>query len=298
MRRRVFWLLFGADKLMSILLGRPICLRDEDCTLHFPKEVDDEYITHNGILPQPPGKTAIVSGLNYISRIFALLGEILVRIRVDKRSPPQGHFATARLQEIRSLHQRIVTALAHVPPPLQLKRHHAASQPSSVSYDNPNFTKNTFAEVKDFFYNPNASRANASNPYLVMQANLYVTQQLVRFVIEQYRDELLMSMPGTMGDTSDSEPSIQEHREAVASDLLNILHSIPIQSIATNGPSLVHKVRFVASTLLDAVKKAEPASAARAHAYLWDFLSVLSEIERNYLLDDDQGGPIGAMGSM
>ncbi|KIJ26667.1 hypothetical protein M422DRAFT_55406 [Sphaerobolus stellatus SS14] len=41
-RRRVFWLLFGADKSMSILLGRPICLRDEDCTLHFPKEVDDE----------------------------------------------------------------------------------------------------------------------------------------------------------------------------------------------------------------------------------------------------------------
>jgi hypothetical protein len=67
----------------------------------------------------------------------------------------------------------------------------------------------------------------------------------------------------------------------------------------------VHKVRFVASTLLDAVKKAEiaPASAARAHAYLCmdicflahgrdirltlmfpgDFLSILSEIERNYL---------------
>ena len=34
--------------------------------------------------------------------------------------------------------------------------------------------------------------------------------------------------------------------------------------------SKVHKVRFVASTLLDAVRRAEtaPASAARAHAYL------------------------------
>ncbi|GJJ13318.1 hypothetical protein Clacol_007570 [Clathrus columnatus] len=307
-RRRVFWLLFGgeclfpsiveADKSMSILLGRPICLRDEDCTLHFPKEVDDEYITPNGILPQPPGKTAIISGLNYISRIFALLGEILVRIRVDKRSPPQGHFATARLEEIRSLHQRIVTALAHAPPPLQLKKHNTSSQPSSIGYDSPGFTKATFAEVKDFFDNPNASRANASNPYLVMQANLYVTQQLVRFVIEQYRDELITSMRTAMGEHIEPEPRIQEDREAVASDLLNVLHSIPIQSIATNGPSLVHKVRFVASTLLDAVRKAEtaPASAARAHAYLWDFLSILSEIERNYLLDDDQDGPavIGA----
>jgi hypothetical protein len=103
-------------------------------------------------------------------------------------------------------------------------------------------------------------------------------------VIEQYRDELLMSLQGNL-----DEQQVAEDREVVASDLLNILHrytrklskknmfsltqffrSIPIQSIATNGPSLVHKVRFVASTLLDAVRKAEtaPASAARAHAYL------------------------------
>ncbi|EGN98442.1 hypothetical protein SERLA73DRAFT_55337, partial [Serpula lacrymans var. lacrymans S7.3] len=285
-RRRTFWLLFGADKSMSILLGRPICLRDEDCTVHFPKELDDEYITPSAYLPQPHGKTALVSGLNYISRIFALLGEILVRIRVDKRSPPQGQFATARLEEVQSLHSRILAALVHTPEPLRLKqtRQHSNLSPD---YGGAGFRQATFAEVKDFFENPKASRANALNPFLVMQANLYVTQQLVRFVIEQYRDELITSLQGNI-----DEHQVAEDREAVASDLLNILHSIPIQSIATNGPSLVHKVRFVASTLLDAVRKAEtaPASAARAHAFLWDFLSILSEIERNYLLDDDRDG--------
>ncbi|KAF8208788.1 fungal-specific transcription factor domain-containing protein [Mycena galopus ATCC 62051] len=285
-RRRVFWLLFGADKSMSILLGRPICLRDEDCTLHFPKELDDEYITPSAYLPQPHGKTAIVSGLNYASRIFALLGEILVRIRVDKRSPPQGQFATARLEEVQSLHSRILSALAHCPEPLRLKRSFSQSN-VPAEYGGAGFRQATFAEVKDFFDNPNASRENALNPFLVIQGNIYVTQQLVRFVIEQYRDELIMSIQGSI-----DEQKMTEDREAVASDLLNILHSIPIQSIATNGPSLVHKVRFVASTLLDAVRKAEtaPASAARAHAYLWDFLSILSEIERNYLLDDDRDG--------
>jgi hypothetical protein len=293
-RRRVFWLLFGADKSMSILLGRPICLRDEDCTVHFPKELDDEYITPSAYLPQPHGKTAIVSGLNYISRIFALLGEILVRIRVDKRSPPQGQFATARLEEVQSLHARIMAALSHAPEPLRLKQSHS-QQHMPPSTGGPGFRQATFAEVKDFFDNPNASRANALNPFLVMQANIYVTQQLVRFVIEQYRDELLMSLQGSL-----DEQQVAQDREAVASDLLNILHSIPIQSIATNGPSLVHKVRFVASTLLDAVRKAEiaPASAARAHAYLWDFLSILSEIERNYLLDDDRDGTSSGDGIM
>ncbi|KAI0789625.1 fungal-specific transcription factor domain-containing protein [Abortiporus biennis] len=291
-RRRTFWLLFGADKSMSILLGRPISLRDEDTTCNFPRELDDEYITPSAYLPQPHGKTAIVSGLNYISRIFALLGEILVRIRVDKRSPPQGQFLTARLEEVQALHSRIVAALAHAPDPLRLKHAHSQTQ-IPPEYGGAGFRQATFAEVKDFFDNPNASRANALNPFLVMQANLYVTQQLVRFVIEQYRDELVTSLRGGV-----DESRVAEDREAVASELLNILHSIPIQSIATNGPSLVHKVRFVASTLLDAVRKAEtaPASAARAHAYLWDFLSILSEIERNYLLDDDRDGTSSADG--
>ncbi|KAI0081588.1 hypothetical protein K474DRAFT_1656393 [Panus rudis PR-1116 ss-1] len=291
-RRRTFWLLFGADKSMSILLGRPICLRDEDTTCNFPRELDDEYITPSAYLPQPHGKTALVSGLNYISRIFALLGEILVRIRVDKRSPPQGQFLTARLEEVQALHSRICAALAHAPEPLRLKQAHPHSQ-IPAEYGGAGFRQATFAEVKDFFDNPNASRANALNPFLVMQANLYVTQQLVRFVIEQYRDELITSLQGSI-----DEQRVAEDREAVASELLNILHSIPIQSIATNGPSLVHKVRFVASTLLDAVRKAEtaPASAARAHGYLWDFLSILSEIERNYLLDDDRDGNSSADG--
>ena len=131
-------------------------------------------ITPSAYLPQPHGKTAIISGLNYISRIFALLGEILVRIRVDKRSPPQGQFATARLEEVQSLHQRIMAALSHAPPPLRIKSVQPLHTPTE--YGGAGFRQATFAEVKDFFENPKASRENALNPFLVIQANLYVTQ--------------------------------------------------------------------------------------------------------------------------
>lgn len=132
-------------------------------------------ITPSAYLPQPHGKTALVSGLNYISRIFALLGEILVRIRVDKRSPPQGQFATARLEEVQSLHGRISAALSHAPDPLRLKASHTPSH-MQPEFGGAGFRQASLAEVKDFFDNPNASRANALNPFLVMQANLYVTQ--------------------------------------------------------------------------------------------------------------------------
>ena len=120
-----------------------------------------------------------MSGLNYISRIFALLGEILVRIRVDKRSPPQGQFLTARLEEVQALHSRIVSALAHTPEPLRLKQAHSQSH-IPAEYGGAGFRQAAFTEVKDFFDNPNASRANALNPFLVMQANLYVTQVRLR----------------------------------------------------------------------------------------------------------------------
>lgn len=131
-------------------------------------------ITPSAYLPQPHGKPSLVSGLNYMTRIFALLGEILVRIRMDRRSPPQGQYATARLEEVQNLHSRIMSALIHAPEPLRLKQASQAAVPSE--YGGAGFRQATFAEVKDFFDNPNASRANALNPFLVMQANLYVTQ--------------------------------------------------------------------------------------------------------------------------
>ena len=132
-------------------------------------------ITPSAYLPQPHGKPSLVSGLNCATRIFALLGEILVRIRVDRRSPPQGQYATARLEEVRSLHARIMSALVHTPEPLRLKQNSQPNIPSDYG-GAADFRQATFAEVKDFFDNPNASRANALNPFLVMQANIYVTQ--------------------------------------------------------------------------------------------------------------------------
>lgn len=107
-----------------------------------------------------------------------------MRIRVDKRSPPQGQFATARLEEVQALHSRIMAALAHAPESLRLKPvHHIGSTMNGttggggISQDfGGSSLQATFEEVRDFFDNPNASRTNALNPFLVMQANLYVTQ--------------------------------------------------------------------------------------------------------------------------
>ena len=131
---------------------------------------------------------------------------------MDKRSPPQGPFATARLDEVRSLHARILGALSHAPAPLRLKTlgmngpgHGPAATDSRIGGVAGNgvngsayagnewpggagFRQATFAEVRDFFDNPKACRANATNPYLVMQANLYVTQVCSFTLLSAYCD--------------------------------------------------------------------------------------------------------------
>lgn len=77
-----------------------------------------------------------------------------------------------------------MAALAHAPESLRLKPmlHGGSAMKSATSSGGfpPEFggsnLQAAYAEVRDFFDNPNASRVNALNPFLVMQANLYVTQ--------------------------------------------------------------------------------------------------------------------------
>jgi hypothetical protein len=243
----------SADKLIAILHGCPISLREEECVVKLPEELhDDWYVRHRityqslrfnsspfgsitlgGYLPQPHGETPIVSGLNYVSSIFAILGEILARIRIDKRSPPQGHFATARLDEIGNLFTRLRSVCLHAPEPLRLNQSLARPQ-VYVEYSQTGYPTSAFAELEEFFGNPNAPRDFASNPFLVMQANIYVTQvklldclgrdstktrsfqQLVKLVIGQHYNDLKSTL------------NIHSHQAAldkdtIATELSNIL---------------------------------------------------------------------------
>ncbi|KAG8980601.1 hypothetical protein FRB95_009469 [Tulasnella sp. JGI-2019a] len=326
-RRRAFYLLYGADKSIASLNNRPCMLRDEDCSVQLPTEVDDEFITARAILPQPPNKTPIISGFIYISRIWQLVGEMLPMVRRDRMKPPSGHAAIARLEEVCEMHTKIINVFDHAPHELRLKstgslRRRGDSTSSSsqaggsnatttttpydyfsggADFDGVGFAQGAIAEVNQLFENPNANKEDAGNAFLVMQANIHVTQHVARLQAEQHRQWLVTLIRDSRVQVHSPIAAAEiarggwtrDDREAVAKDLLHVLHTIPILSITTNGPSLVHKVRFVASTLLDAIREADtaPTPAARALTYLWDFLAILSEIEKNYSLNDEIDPP-------
>lgn len=113
----------------------------------------------------------------------------------------------------------------------------------------------------DFF--TGAVETQHINSFLVMQGNILVTQQVVRLVLLQTREALLlqlsalthMPMQGVGGLAGVQNNEVAED---IACDLLDGLNSLPEECVATNGPSLVQKVRFVAIQLMECSTQTSP----------------------------------------
>lgn len=92
------------------------------------------------------------------------------------------------------------------------------------------------ARFLDFFHGSGETQ-HALNSFLVMQGNILVTQHVVRLVLLQARDSLyqqlalLTQMPinGVGGLAGDQ---MNEAAETIATELLDGLHSIPIECVS------------------------------------------------------------------
>ena len=74
-RKRVFWCIRKLDTYVGALLGLPKMLSDDDIDQEQPLEVDDEYITANGIQSMPPGRPSLMAAFNAHTRIVTILSK-------------------------------------------------------------------------------------------------------------------------------------------------------------------------------------------------------------------------------
>lgn len=89
-RKRVFWVVRKMDVYVGAMLGLPQTLSDEDIDQEFPAEVDDEYITHEGILPMPEGQVSLLTAFNAHTRLVLLLQKIVRQVYPIKVQNQQG----------------------------------------------------------------------------------------------------------------------------------------------------------------------------------------------------------------
>ncbi|KAK6439026.1 Gypsy retrotransposon integrase-like protein 1 [Oleoguttula sp. CCFEE 5521] len=79
-RKRVFWVIKKMDIYVGAMLGLPQTLSDEDIDQEFPTEVDDEYITAQGIKPMPEGQVSMMTAFNAHIRLVMLVHKIVRKV--------------------------------------------------------------------------------------------------------------------------------------------------------------------------------------------------------------------------
>lgn len=79
-RKRVFWIVRKLDVYVGAMLGLPQTLSDEDIDQEYPVEVDDEYITRDGILPMPEGVVSLMTAFNAHTRLVNILQKVMRKI--------------------------------------------------------------------------------------------------------------------------------------------------------------------------------------------------------------------------
>lgn len=75
-RKRVFYVVRQMDIYVSTLLGFPLLLNVDDIDQPFPLEIDDEFITHSGILRPPPGSPSFFQAFNAHSELMEILSKV------------------------------------------------------------------------------------------------------------------------------------------------------------------------------------------------------------------------------
>ena len=85
-RKRVFWIVRKMDIYIGAMLGLPQTLSDDDIDQEYPLEVDDEFITEEGIQPQPEGQVSLMTAFNAHTRIVKILSKIIRKVYPIKTS--------------------------------------------------------------------------------------------------------------------------------------------------------------------------------------------------------------------
>ncbi|BEI94878.1 uncharacterized protein CcaverHIS019_0704590 [Cutaneotrichosporon cavernicola] len=200
LRRRVFWQLYASDKTRAIP-GNPMLINDFQGVCSYPEAIDDDFITSQGMFPQPAHKTSLLAGFVAVSKLFRILSECFFHHRC----------ALSELQTITTAwtvvaEERVHALLRELPSAIQ--------DPPSVPLE--------------------ANR----QVFATQRANILITVAIVKFALYDLRSALNVN-----------EDQLAREREAIAREIHNLLMSIPVEDLASNGESVRGKVFHIACAL-------------------------------------------------
>jgi hypothetical protein len=84
-RKRIFWTIRTMETYVVAILGLPRTVSDDDIDQEMPVEIEDQYITKEGILPMPDGQVSMITGSNAHTKLVQILGKIITNVYPTKR---------------------------------------------------------------------------------------------------------------------------------------------------------------------------------------------------------------------
>lgn len=107
-RKRVFWTVRNMETYICAILGLPTMMHDEDIDQDMPAEVDDEYITRDGILPQPDDRLPAAMAMNAYTKLVQIFAKVIRYVYPVKNvasttaGPPTGCYRVrySRVHEV------------------------------------------------------------------------------------------------------------------------------------------------------------------------------------------------------
>ncbi|OKO91666.1 Activator of stress genes 1 [Penicillium subrubescens] len=84
-RKRLFWTIRTLETYIIAILGLPRTISDDDIDQEMPCEIDDEYITKEGIFPMPEGRISLITASNAHIRLACILGRVSTDVYPAKR---------------------------------------------------------------------------------------------------------------------------------------------------------------------------------------------------------------------
>ncbi|KLT40106.1 hypothetical protein CC85DRAFT_162721 [Cutaneotrichosporon oleaginosum] len=200
LRRRVFWQLYASDKTRAIP-GNPMLINDFQGLCSYPEAIDDEFITSQGMFPQPASKTSLLAGFVAVSKLFRILSECFFHHRCIL-----SDLQTISTDWTVAAEERVHALLGDLPLAIQ--------DPPSVPLE--------------------ANR----QVFATQRANILITVAIVKFALYDLRSALNVN-----------EDQLAREREAIAREIHNLLMSIPVEDLASNGESVRAKVFHIACAL-------------------------------------------------
>ncbi|KAK6530146.1 hypothetical protein TWF694_003514 [Orbilia ellipsospora] len=115
MRKRAFWCVYLLDSFSASMLGLPTLINDEETSIEYPADIDDEYVSESGILPTMPGDHTKISSALALFRGSRILSKVLSTIYSMKSSTKQSY------KQLQQLEQELDTWKTNLPEHLRLE---------------------------------------------------------------------------------------------------------------------------------------------------------------------------------